>query len=332
MSNNALVTVLMPVYNAEKYLKEAIDSILNQTYKDFIFLIINDGSTDSSEEIILSYKDHRIKYLKNEKNLRLVATLNKGLDIIDTKYMLRMDADDVSHPQRIEKLVEFMEDNADIGVCGSYIKTFGNDNAVWKYETTDEYIRPCILYKSMMPHAASIIRMSILNNNTIRYKEKFIHIEDALLWYKLFGLTRFANIPEPLYNYRIIPESVTNLNRNSFEERVLRFFEFFYREMIFPLDKEELKILLCYDKNKNAKFSSFAQLKIILRKIKKFNSLNQLFAEKALNYHFNIIRNNYFYKIANNNFFLAIYVLMHCDRKIQKLTYLLLNVINKIKK
>lgn len=330
MSNNTLVTVLMPVYNAEKYLAEAIDSILNQTYKDFVFLIINDGSTDCSEEIILSYKDHRIKYLKNEKNLRLVATLNKGLDIIDTKYMLRMDADDISHPQRMEKLVEFMEKNTDVGVCGSYIKTFGNDNAVWKYETTDEYIRPRILYKSMMPHAASILRMSVLNDNNIRYKEKFIHIEDALLWYELFNLTRFANIPEPLYNYRIISDSVTNLNRNSFEERALNFFEYYYREMNFPLDKEELKILLCYDKKKNSDFSSFIQLKNILKKIKKNNTFKLIFSTEALKYHFKIIVNNYFYKIAKDNSFLAIYVVMHCDRKMEKLIYLLLrNIKNK---
>jgi glycosyltransferase involved in cell wall biosynthesis len=95
------ISVLMPVYNAEKYLKESICSILNQTYGDFEFLIINDGSTDKSEEIILSFKDERIVYHKNESNIKLIATLNKGIALARGKYIARMDADDISLPDRL---------------------------------------------------------------------------------------------------------------------------------------------------------------------------------------------------------------------------------------
>ena len=98
VNNNPKVTVFMPVYNGEKYLREAIDSILNQTFTDFEFLIINDGSTDSSVEIINSYDDSRIRLIHNEKNLKLVATLNKGLDLARGKYIARMDCDDISLP------------------------------------------------------------------------------------------------------------------------------------------------------------------------------------------------------------------------------------------
>ena len=107
-----LVSVLMAVYNGEKYLLEAIESILNQTYTNFEFLIINDGSTDSTEEIILSYSDQRIRYIKNEQNLKLIASLNKGLDLAKGKYIARMDADDISLPDRLEKQVNFLERNS----------------------------------------------------------------------------------------------------------------------------------------------------------------------------------------------------------------------------
>ena len=98
-----VVTVLMPVYNGAAYLREAMDSILHQTYHDFEFLIINDGSTDESENIIHSYQDSRIRYLKNETNIRLIATLNKGLKEASGKYIVRMDADDISVSSRNRK-------------------------------------------------------------------------------------------------------------------------------------------------------------------------------------------------------------------------------------
>src|SRR6187397_2012165 len=103
-----LVTVLMSVYNAEKYLREAIDSILNQTYRNFEFIIINDASTDGSEAIINSYKDERIRLISNSQNLRLTASLNKGIDLAKGKYIARMDADDASLPERLQKQVTFM--------------------------------------------------------------------------------------------------------------------------------------------------------------------------------------------------------------------------------
>ena len=101
-----ILTVLMPVYNSEKYLAEAIESILSQSYTDFEFLIINDGSTDRSETIIKSYNDKRIIYIKNKSNLGLIKTLNKGISLVKTKYLARMDSDDKSHPERLKKQIQ----------------------------------------------------------------------------------------------------------------------------------------------------------------------------------------------------------------------------------
>jgi len=114
---NSLVTVLMPVYNGEKYLNEAIDSILNQTYTNFEFLIINDGSTDRSVEIIKGYNDSRIKLIHNKKNMGLVYTLNRGLALALGKYIVRMDADDISLPNRFKLQLDFMEINTEVALC-----------------------------------------------------------------------------------------------------------------------------------------------------------------------------------------------------------------------
>ena len=105
--NLSLVSVIMPVYNGAMYLNEAITSILGQTYSNFEFIIINDGSTDRSEEIILSFSDSRIVYVKNPENYRLIKTLNLGFSMAKGRYIARMDADDISHPDRLLKQVDF---------------------------------------------------------------------------------------------------------------------------------------------------------------------------------------------------------------------------------
>ena len=158
-----LVTVLMPVYNAAPYLREAIDSILNQTYSDFEFLIINDGSTDETESIINSYNDPRIVYLKNETNIKLISTLNKGIELAKGKYIVRMDGDDISLPTRIELQVQFMENNESVGLGGTFIRSFGGAiEGKVGYSTTHEEIKFKLLFDTHFPHPTAIIRKQIL--------------------------------------------------------------------------------------------------------------------------------------------------------------------------
>ena len=115
----------MTVHNGEKHLSEAIDGILNQTFKDFEFLVIDDGSTDGSADIIQSYKDVRIRFISNGKNLSVPVSLNMGLNLARGEYIARMDCDDISLPQRLEKQVQFMDANPEVGVCGTWLETFG---------------------------------------------------------------------------------------------------------------------------------------------------------------------------------------------------------------
>ena len=135
------VSVLMPVYNVEKYIGEAIESILNQTFNDFEFIIIDDASTDNTVSVIEKFSDNRIKLIRNETNIKLAASLNKGLRIAQGKYIARMDGDDISLPHRFQKLYEFLENNPSVDICGSAMRVFGNEETVWEYSSDDKEIK-----------------------------------------------------------------------------------------------------------------------------------------------------------------------------------------------
>jgi len=206
---NPKVTVLMPVYNGGKYLKEAIDSILNQTFIDFEFLIINDGSTDNSTEIVKSYDDKRINFVENEFNMGLASTLNKGLDIAKGEYIVRMDQDDISLPKRIEKQVEFMDKNPKIGICGSWAKFFGEMNFVAKYSRTNREIITNSFYSCPMAHPTVIFRRESFNKYNLKYNPDFKTAEDYELWTRASRHIKFANIQKVLLNYRTGPFQMT---------------------------------------------------------------------------------------------------------------------------
>lgn len=209
------VTVLMPVYNAEKYLSEAIESILNQTFTRFEFLIINDGSTDNSEKIIRKYNDPRIKYIRNEKNIQLISTLNKGIRLAKGKYIIRMDADDISVKNRIEKQVAYMEKHPEVGVCGSFIQVFGENvkSYISKRPEKDMNIRASLLTRNALGHPNVIIRKSVIISNDIFYNISHYRMEDWGLWVSLMPVCKFHNIQEVLLYYRYVQTSESRQNK-----------------------------------------------------------------------------------------------------------------------
>ena len=222
---NPLITVLMPVYNGEKYLKEAIESTLNQTFKDFEFLIIDDGSTDKSAETIKSFNDNRIRLERNKTNLGLIKTLNKGLGLAKGKYIARMDCDDVSLPKRLSVQVNFMEKYPEIGVCGSWVKVIGLKNEfINKYPQDNEEMRAFLLFNTPLAHPAVIIRKEVLSKYQLEYDENYKHAEDYELWSRVVEHTKITNIPKVLLHYRIHSESVSkkNLSTQADNSNVLR--------------------------------------------------------------------------------------------------------------
>ena len=207
------VTVLMPVYNGEKYLRESIESILGQTFSDFEFIIIDD-STDNSAKVISSYNDVRIKYFRYEKKLGIANALNIGLDLALGEYIARMDCDDISLPDRLKKQVLFMEKNPDIGISGTWAQTFGEhvNNDVWKYPCAPKEISYALLFNSVLVHPSVIIRKSCLQKFNLKYNPEYF-TEDYNLWVTADNYFKLANIPKVLLKYRLSNTNTGTLNK-----------------------------------------------------------------------------------------------------------------------
>ncbi len=150
MSENPKVSVIMSVYNGDKYLREAIESILNQTFTDFEFIIVNDGSTDNSLEIIESYDDERIKTINNKKNIGLTKSLNKALKFAKGKYIARQDADDVSLPNRFEKQVEYLDSHPEVALVGTSVYLIDENGKIIGKRIAFAKPRIKDLFKSLM--------------------------------------------------------------------------------------------------------------------------------------------------------------------------------------
>ncbi|MCC6818448.1 MAG: glycosyltransferase family 2 protein [Bacteroidia bacterium] len=201
---NPKVSILLPVFNAEAYLKEALDSLLSQTYADYELLIINDGSSDSSDNIIKSVIDQRIIYKKFDSNQGLIHVLNYGLSIAKGDYILRMDADDIAAPNRIEKQLFFMEQNPNVGVCGTQLNLIGaNDNV--DRPCNDEDLRWWFFKSTPFAHPSVIIRNNVLKNYHLQFDINAYVAEDFDLWWKIAFHSNLANLPEKLLWYRVHP-------------------------------------------------------------------------------------------------------------------------------
>lgn len=210
--NEPMVTVLMAVYNGEKFLKEAMESILNQTFIDFEFLIINDGSTDNSVKIIESFDDPRIRLIHNEKNLKLIASLNKGISLARGKYIARMDSDDISMPNRLEKEVNFLENSLEYGLVGTYYTVIdgkGKEQRNVSYPSSNDLIKLFLSLNCPLVHGSIMGRCELFQQNLYGSKEYYA-VEDYELWTRMAKVTKIHNIPEYLFKYRIYGESFSD--------------------------------------------------------------------------------------------------------------------------
>jgi len=215
---NILISVIMSVYNGETYLKESVESILKQTFKDFEFIIINDGSTDKSLEIINRYKklDDRIILISRE-NRGLIASLNEGIKKAKGKYIARMDADDISLATRFEEQIKFMEENPDIGVCGSWIEVFGENknDTIWKMQKSNDELKVRLLFSVPVAHPSVMMKKDIIDKYNLKYKEAYKHAEDYQFWLDFSRYTNFSNIQKVLFRYRYLDTSVSRVADSS---------------------------------------------------------------------------------------------------------------------
>ncbi len=277
MNNSPLVTVLMPVFNAAQFLHQAIESILLQTFTDFEFIIINDGSTDNSEQIILGFNDPRIRYIKNETNLRLIATLNKGFALANGKYIARMDADDISLENRLERQVQFMEANTDVVMAGSWFESIGEVRKVVKYESDINLIRFKLLYQTQFCHPTVIIRKSVLQQLDVLFDPVYLHAEDYDLFSRLSYKFKVSNIPEVLLNYRVHATNVSVLYKDIQIENSLKVITGNFKALGVSTSKEEAALFTELAYQNYLKISSkLPVVEELLRKIAEASPGNKL--------------------------------------------------------
>ncbi|MFY7740918.1 MAG: glycosyltransferase family 2 protein [Flavobacterium sp.] len=213
MNNATLpeISVVMPVYNAEKYLNEAIDSVLNQTYSNFELIILNDKSTDSSKAIIESYlaKDSRIVFIDKETNVGPANLRNQGFDLARGTYIALLDADDIAKPTRFEKQIAILKYNPEIGVCGTWFTTFGDKekNKVLQHPEKHNQIKVNFLIDCTIGNSTAFFRKNILDD--IRYDKEYVPVEDYHLWSRLIVKTQFYILQETLVDYRIHDSNIS---------------------------------------------------------------------------------------------------------------------------
>ncbi|MHC1740434.1 MAG: glycosyltransferase [Anaerolineaceae bacterium] len=211
---NQLITVLMAVYNGDKFLAEAIESVLAQSYQNFEFLIVDDGSIDRTKEIICAYKDHRIRLIVNDKNIGLSSSLNKGIELSKTDLIARMDADDISLPNRLEKQVEFMDLHPEVGVLGTAVQNISSSGKLIagprKIICESHLIKYGMAFDCPLEHPTVMFRKKVVKL-VGGYRTEFVLGEDHDLWLRLGSLTDFANLPQVLFHHRVNELSTTKV-------------------------------------------------------------------------------------------------------------------------
>lgn len=243
--NHFALTVLMPVYNAEKYLKEAIESILNQTFRDFELLIIDDGSQDSSVQIIQSFSDKRIRLVTNEKNLGISATLNKGIELSATELIARMDADDISYPDRLKLQYEYFQQHPETALLSTSVHVVSDKKAILEiFEVDKNYIYYNINFICPIYHPTVMYRRSVIMESggyTVPYSE------DYDLWWRLSHKYKIDHLEAILLDYRQSEKSLSNVTKKeeydvAAREQFLRNIHF-YTGIGFQLSFNEIECL-----------------------------------------------------------------------------------------
>lgn len=215
------VSVILPAYNAEKYIKEAVDSILGQTFMNFELIVINDCSKDSTEQILLSYTDPRLVYVKNEQNLGVAGTLNKGLSLAKGTYIARMDADDISLPERFRKQVSYLDAHPDVAVLGTAVEIFGEgmSSQIRQFSQMPEQMKVDLFFSCGLAHPSVMMRADVIRTLG-GYDKAFEGLEDYELWCRVSRDYQIAALPEVLFRYRIHPSQVTKNPTEKYRTRM----------------------------------------------------------------------------------------------------------------
>lgn len=303
MISTPKISVLMPLYDAKEFLAEAIESILNQTFQDFEFIIVDDSS-DGSYDIAKKYaeQDARIKLIKNNPPLGLRKSSNIGIKEAKGKYIVRMEADDISLPERLERQYEFMESNPNVDVSGCYLQLFGRDKSKWKYYINDDEIKAGMMWGITIAHPTTFMKRDILINKKLFYREEgFPYSEDREFFYDMRNHVTFKNLPEFLYLYRRSAGSVTQRMKSKKNELINKFIGEVFTDFGIEFIEEDL----------------YSHQFILGEFINGVNKENLL---KAKSWYDKLLNHNKTNRIFNHNVFSRI-----CSDKWKRLFFLLMN-------
>lgn len=232
------VSILMPVFNVAPFLREAMDSILNQTYQDFELIVLNDCSPDNSEEILDSFSDSRIVRYLGEENVGLANVLNIGLKMAKGEFIARMDSDDISLPMRLEKQVSYLDAHPEVDLVSAGMQRFGDSERIISYTTDFEEVKFNAMSFSPLLHASSMWRRKRFLDKELFYRQEMVPSEDYDLWARALAKRLvLVNIPDVLYGYRTHAAQVTCTNKNWEKNCEIGFR---YIESVFPgISKEQ---------------------------------------------------------------------------------------------
>lgn len=212
------VTVLMPTYNVAPYVREAIDSVMQQTYTNFELLVIDDCSTDDTVSVVRSINDPRIHIIQNEKNVGLAENLNRGLSHITTEYVARMDGDDIAEPRWLEREVAILDNHPDIGICSGGFERFGTVKSLVRFPEQHEDCMANMLFECSV--IVPTFRMSLYRNHGLRYSTEAFPAEDYRFWAECLRVTKIYNIQETLFHYRMHPAQICTARREEQQRKV----------------------------------------------------------------------------------------------------------------
>lgn len=281
------ISVLMSAFNAEKYIEEAITSVLGQTFTDFEFIIINDGSTDNTEAIITKFSDNRIKYYSQD-NQGVSKSLNRGLKIACGKYIAKLDADDICYNERFKKQFEFMEENPSYVVCGSFTDVIDeNGEFIYKFTTIptiNEDIQLEMENRNCIVHSSSFYRRDYALLVGGYYEPIKHYFEDYMFFYNLIKKGKAYNFTESLIKYRVTPGSISSRDKNKKYETLVR--NVIHRGHI----TEKEKVFLFSYRSKKAKKN--VQLSNHYLALARLILIYQGNINKSMNFYYKAFKNN----------------------------------------
>ena len=285
MKTLPLLSVIMPVYNAEKFLSDAMKSVLGQSFKNLELIIINDGSTDKSELVVQSFTDERIRYFKNEENSGIVYSRNRGLKLAKGDFIGMVDADDIVYPEKFEKQIEFLKQNPEYGFVGSWAR-FIDENGKripggWKLKASPEKIPAIMFFKNYFLQSAVVYQKDCIKN--FSFTKGFEIGEDYLIWYQMLKKYKAWNFPEYLVDYRMHQHNITVKQKEKGYELEREIFRIQFKELGIEATDEELDIhmKIRYTETINST-ELLKEIEKWLMKILRYNDLNKVYDKKHL--------------------------------------------------